>query len=61
MLVPVKAVHYAALAISEQGDITQTMFEDAYHCRFGLSTDNENYWIHFDTREYASMFLLRWM
>ena len=61
MLVPVKAVHNAALAISEQGDISQTMFEDVYHCRFGMSTDNENYWLHFDTQEYASMFLLRWM
>lgn len=61
MLIPVKAVHNAALAISEQGDISQTMFEDVYHCRFGLSTDNENYWIHFDNQEYASMFLLRWM
>jgi hypothetical protein len=61
MLIPVKAVHSAALALQEQGDITQTMFEDAYHCRFGLSTDNENYWLHFDRREYASAFILRWM
>lgn len=61
MLIPVKAVHNAALALQEQGDITQDMFEDAYHCRFGLSTDNENYWLHFDSREYASAFILRWM
>lgn len=61
MHIPVKTVHAAALALSEQGDISQTMFEDAYHCRFGMSTDNENYWIHFDNQEYASMFLLRWL
>jgi hypothetical protein len=61
MLVPVQAVHRAALVLKEQGDIAQTEFEDAYHCRFGLSTDVENYWIHFDTQEYASMFLLRWL
>ena len=61
MYIPVQAVHRAALALDNHSDITQTMFEDAYHCRFGLSTDNENYWVHFDTQEYASMFLLRWM
>jgi len=61
VFVPLKAVHDAALAISEQGDITQDMFEDVYHCRFGMSHDSENYWLHFDTQEYASMFLLRWM
>ena len=61
MLIPVKAVHNAALALKEQGDVSQTEFEDVYHCRFGMSTDNENYWLHFDKQEYASMFLLRWM
>jgi hypothetical protein len=61
MLVPIPAVHNAALDLQEQGDITQTMFEDAYHCRFGLSPDNENYWLHFDSQEYASAFLLRWL
>ena len=61
MLVPVRAVHAAALAITEQGDISQTMFEDYYHCRIGLSTDNENYWLHFDTEQDASMFVLRWV
>lgn len=61
MLVPIRAVHNAALDLQEQGDITQTMFEDAYHCRFGLSPDSENYWLHFDSQEYASAFLLRWM
>jgi len=61
MLVPVQAVHRAALVLQEEGDITQTMFEDAYHCRFGLSTDSENYWLHFDNQQYASAFLLRWM
>lgn len=61
MLVPIRAVHNAALALQEQGDITQDMFEDAYHCRFGLSTGTEHYWLHFDSQEYASAFLLRWM
>lgn len=61
MLVPVQAVHRAALVLKEQGDISQAEFEDAYHCRVGMSTDNENYWIHFDNQEYASMFLLRWL
>lgn len=61
MLIPVKAVHNAALALSEQGDISQTMFEDAYHCRVGMSTNNENYWIHFDSEKDATAFLMRWM
>ena len=61
MYIPVQAVHRAALALDDYSDISQTMFEDAYHCRFGRSTDNENYWIHFDNQEYASMFILRWM
>lgn len=61
MLVPVQAVHTAALALSEEGDITEAMFEDAYHCRFGISTDVEHYWLHFDNQQYASAFLLRWL
>ena len=63
MLIPVKAVHSAALALQEQGDITQAMFEDAYHCRIGkLSPDLVNYYdIYFDTEQDASMFLMRWM
>ena len=62
MLIPVKTVHAAALALSEQGDITQTMFEDAYHCRFGMSPDVVNYYyIQFDNDQYASSFLLRWL
>lgn len=61
MLVPVKAVHDAALALSNREySITQTMFEDAYHCRLGMSTDNDNYWLDFDNQEYATMFILRW-
>lgn len=61
MYIPVEVVHRAAVAISDQGDISQTEFEDAYHCRFGLSGEPTTYWIHFDTQEYASIFLLRWM
>ena len=61
MLVPVQAVHRAALALDNYSDITQTMFEDAYHCRFGLSKDADNYYIHFDSEEYASAFILRWL
>ena len=61
MFVPLNAVHDAALALSEQGDITQAMFEDAYHCKFGLSPESDQYWLHFDNEKHASMFLLRWM
>ena len=61
MLIPIQAVHRAALAIKDQGDIGQTEFEDWYHCRFGMSNDAENYWLHFDTEQDASAFLLRWM
>lgn len=63
MLVPTKAVHRAAAAINGQGDITQTVFEDAYHCRIGqLSPDIVNYYdIYFDTEEDATMFMLRWV
>jgi hypothetical protein len=63
MLIPSTAVHRAALVLREQGDITETMFEDAYHCRIGkLSPDVVNYYdIYFDTEEYATMFMLRWM
>ena len=63
MLVPVNAVHRAAAAIRDQGDITRTVFEDAYHCRIGqLSPDVVNYYdIYFDTEEHATMFMLRWM
>ena len=62
MFVPIKAVHDAALALSDEGDITQTMFEDAYHCRFGLAPDLVNYYyLHFDNEQYASAFLLRWL
>lgn len=61
MYIPVNAVHQAALALSEQGDITQTMFEDAYHCRFGMSPESDRYWIHFDSEQYASAFVLRWL
>lgn len=62
MLVPIQAVHRAAIAIQEQGDINQTMFEDVYHCKIGLSPDVVNfYYVHFDTEQDASMFVLRWM
>jgi hypothetical protein len=62
VLVPVQAVHRAALAIQEQGDINQTMFEDVYHCKIGLSPDVVNfYYVHFDSEEYASAFILRWL
>ena len=61
MLIPIQAVHRAALAIKDLGDIGQTEFEDCYHCRFGMSTDSENYWLHFDSEKYATEFLLRWM
>jgi hypothetical protein len=37
MLIPVKAVHNAALALQDVGDINQTQFEDAYHCKIGLA------------------------
>lgn len=64
MLVPVKAVHRAAAAITnEWTDVTQTVFEDEYHCRIGqLSPDIVNYYdIYFDSEEHATMFMLRWM
>lgn len=61
MLVPINAVHNAALAIKETGDISQDEFEKVYHCRFGMSTDSENYWLHFDTKKAATAFLMRWM
>jgi len=62
MLVPVNVVHRAALVLSEQGDINCTDFEDAYNCKFGLAPDVVNYYyLHFDTEQDASMFLLRWM
>jgi hypothetical protein len=61
MFVPVQSVHRAALAIKDQGDISQCDFEDYYHCRFGMSKDVENYWLQFDSEQYATEFLLRWM
>lgn len=65
MLIPHEAVHCAAAAIDKNlgvwGDISQCDFEDYYHCRFGLSAGVENYWIQFDTPEYATAFILRWM
>ena len=62
MLIPVQAVHRAALVLQEQGDITETMFEDTYHCKIGkLSPDLVNYYdIYFDTEQDATAFLLRW-
>ena len=62
MLIPVKAVHRAALVLREQGDITETMFENTYHCKIGkLSPDLVNYYdIYFDTEHDATAFLLRW-
>ena len=61
MFIPAQAVHRAALAIRDQGDISQTDFEDAYHCRIGMSHDVDNYWITFDTEKDANWFLMRWM
>jgi hypothetical protein len=61
MLIPVNAVHNAALALQDVGDINQTQFEDAYHCRIGLSPDVSYYDIYFDTEKDASMFIMRWM
>lgn len=61
MLVPVEAVHKAAAALTTQGDIHQTEFEDHYHCKIGLSPDLVNYYyLHFNTEKDASIFLLRW-
>ena len=62
MLIPVMAVHRAALVLREHGDITETMFEDTYHCKIGkLSPDLVNYYdIYFDTEQDATAFLLRW-
>ena len=63
MLVPVAAVHRAAVAInSNSSDISHTRFEDEYHCRIGLSPDVVNYYyLHFDTERDASMFILKWI
>jgi hypothetical protein len=63
MFIPTKAIHRAAAAMQSTGDVTQAQFEDEYHCKVGLmSPDVVNYYdIYFDTEEYASMFLLRWM
>lgn len=62
MLIPVQAVHRAAMAIQSRSDISQCVFEDEYHCRIGLSPDAvTHYHLEFDSEEYASLFLLRWM
>jgi hypothetical protein len=62
MLIPIKAVHNAALALQDVGDINQTHFEDAYHCKIGLSPDVVSYYdIYFDTEQDASMFIMRWV
>jgi hypothetical protein len=61
MLIPVNAVHNAALALQDVGDINQTQFEDAYHCKIGLSPNVSHYDIYFDTEKDASMFIMRWM
>lgn len=62
MLIPVQAVHRAAMAIQSRSDISQCVFEDEYHCRIGLSPDVVNYYyVEFDTEQDASIFLLRWM
>lgn len=62
MLIPTTVVHRAALAIKDYGDVGLTEFEDAYHCKFGMSPDVVNYYyVQFDTEQDASIFVLRWM
>ena len=62
MMIPTTAVHRAALAIQDRGDISQCDFEDHYHCRFGLSPDIVNYYyVEFDSEKDATAFMLRWM
>ena len=62
MRIPTSIVHRAANAIYTGGDdVSQTLFEDTYHCRFGKYDEPDYYWLHFDSEQYATEFLLRWM